>query len=210
MGMKVTKYIHSCLLIEIDGKNILIDPGNYSYESKTLDINNLDKLDFLLITHEHPDHMYAPFIKEIIVRFPNLLIITNPSAKEILSKEGITATIKGSEFIKVEEAPHERVFSTQPPENVLFNVSNQITHPGDSLHFTSRTPVLALPVQAPWCSLTQAVELAVSLKPEVVLPIHDWHWNETAREAFYKRLETYFATQGIKFIGLKTGEEVTI
>lgn len=210
MFMEVTKYIHSCLLIEIDGKNILIDPGNYSYESKTLNINNLKKLDYLLITHEHPDHMYVPFIKELTGKFPNLPIITNPSGKEALSKEGITATTKGSEFIKVEDVPHERVFGTEPPQNILFNMGDILTHPGDSLHFTAHTPILALPVQAPWCSLTQAVELAVSLKPEVILPIHDWHWNETARETFYKRLETYFATQGIKFIGLKTGEKVTL
>lgn len=210
MVMEVTKYIHSCLLIEIDGKNILIDPGNYSYESKTLDINNLDRLDYLLVTHEHPDHMYVPFIKEITARFSSLPIITNPSAKELLNKEGITAISDGSEFITVERAPHEKLFWTEPPQNILFNIGNMLTHPGDCLHFTSHTPILALPLQAPWCSLTQAVELAVSLKPEVILPIHDWHWNEVAREAFYKRLETYFATQGIKFVGLKTGEKVTI
>lgn len=210
MDMEVTKYIHSCLLIEIDGKNILIDPGNYSYESKTLDINNLDRLDYLLITHEHPDHMYIPFIKEITGRFPNLPIITNPSTKEVLSKEGIIATSEGTEFIKTEIIPHEKVFGTEPPQNVLFNVGDMFTHPGDCLHFTSHTPILALPVQAPWGSLTQAVELAVSLKPEVILPIHDWHWNEAAREAFYKRLQNYFANQGIKFIGLKTGEKVSI
>lgn len=208
--MKVTKYIHSCLVVETDGKKVLIDPGNYTYEAKVLNIDTLGKLDYLLITHEHPDHMYIPFIKEILAIFPNLPVITNSSARAVLSKEGITAEENSPEFIKTETVLHERVFGTEPPENMLFNVGNSLTHPGDSLHFTSKTPILALPVQAPWCSLTQAVELGESFKAQVILPIHDWHWNDIAREAFYKRLEGYFASKGIKFIGLKTGETVSI
>lgn len=208
--MKVIKYIHSCLLLEIGDKKILIDPGNYSYEEKVLNINSLDKLDYLLITHEHADHMYIPFIKEILNKFPEVPIITNSSAKDLLEKERITCSLKRSDFIKMEVIPHERVFGSEPPQNILFNVGGQITHPGDSLNFNLKTRVLALPVQAPWCSLTQAVEFAVLQKPEVILPIHDWHWNENAREAFYKRLDIYFASHGIKFISLNAGGTVSI
>lgn len=208
--MEITKYIHSCLLIETDGKRILIDPGNYTYDSKALDINALEKLDYLLITHEHPDHMYIPFIQEILAKFPDLSILTNPSAQGKLSAEGIKSTTDSLDIIKIQTVPHERVFATDPPENILFNIADTLTHPGDSLHFTSTTPVLALPIQAPWCSLTQAVEFAVSLKPQVILPIHDWHWNDLARAAFYKRLEGYFAQNGIKFLSLETGQKVTI
>lgn len=210
MIMEITKYIHSCLLIEVDSKRLLIDPGNYTYESKTLDINVLEELNYLLITHEHPDHMYIPFIQEILARFPNLAILTNISAQEKLSAEGIKSTTDSLDIIKIQTVPHERVFGTESPANILFNIADTLTHPGDSLHFTSQTPVLALPVQAPWCSLTQTVEFAVSLKPQVVLPIHDWHWNDMARAAFYKRLDGYFTQQGIKFLSLETGQKVVV
>lgn len=208
--MEITKYVHSCLLVEINGKRILIDPGNYTYDSKTLDINALERLDYLLITHEHLDHMYIPFIQKILAKFPNLSIVTNPSAQEKLNAEGIKSTTDSLDIIKVQRAPHERVFASDPPENILFNIADTLTHPGDSLHFTSQTPVLALPVQAPWCSLTQAVEFAVLLKPQVVLPIHDWHWNDVARAAFYKRLDGYFTQHGIKFLSLETGHKVVV
>lgn len=208
--MEITKYIHSCLLIKIKGKTILIDPGNYTYDSKALDINTLKKLDYLLITHEHPDHMYIPFIKEILAKFPDLSIVTNPSAQGKLSAEGIKSTTDSVGIIKIQKIPHERVFATDPPENILFNIADILTHPGDSLHFTYQTPVLALPVQAPWCSLTQAVEFAGSLKPQVILPIHDWHWNDIARAAFYKRLAEYFAKAGIKFLSLETGQKEVV
>lgn len=208
--MEITKYVHSCLLININGKTILIDPGNYSYDSKALDINILEKLDYLLITHEHPDHMYLPFIQEILAKFPDLTIVSNSSVQGKLSAEGIKSTTDSVDIIKVQIVGHERVFGTEPPANMLFNIADTLTHPGDSLHFTSQTPILALPIQAPWCSLTQAVEFAISLKPQVILPIHDWHWNDVARTAFYKRLEEYFAKNGIKFLSLETGQKVVI
>lgn len=154
--MEVTKFIHSCLLVEIEGKKILFDPGNYTAEANVLDVNNLDNLDYLLITHEHPDHMYIPLIKKILNKFPSLQIITNPSAKALLEKEGISASIEPTDLIKVEKVPHERVFGSEAPANVLFKVGD-FTNPGDSFHFSSSTKVLALPLQAPWGSLTQAV-----------------------------------------------------
>lgn len=61
-----------------------------------------------------------------------------------------------------------------------------------------------------WGSTTAAVELAERLKPKVIIPIHDWHWNEQAREWMYQRLEKYFESLGIKFLGLETGQQVEI
>jgi L-ascorbate metabolism protein UlaG (beta-lactamase superfamily) len=208
--MEVTKYIHSCLLVKTDGKTILIDPGEFTYSSKTLNINTIDTLDYLLITHEHADHMHLPFIKEILERFPNVKILTNSSVKNLLAKEGINSEIESTEFINIETVPHEKVFGIEVPKNVKFRIGNELTHPGDSFHFSSSTRILALPLQAPWGTLTEAVELAESLKPEVILPIHDWHWNDQARESFYKRLVIYFEDKGIRFIPLKTGEPITI
>jgi len=48
------------------------------------------------------------------------------------------------------------------------------------------------------------------IKLQIILPIHDWHWNNQAREAFYKRLKVYFGNIGIDFIELKTGQTVSL
>lgn len=209
--MKISKHVHSCLLIEDQGKTVLVDPGVYSYEEKAPDLNSITKLDLILITHEHEDHLYTPFLKEILAKFPDTPIITNTAIVEILGKEGIEAKSEGNEIVQLQEAPHEHVFGVpQMPKNVLFKIFGKLTHPGDSLHFNLETEVLALPVQAPWTSLTGAVEKALELKPKVIVPIHDWHWNEDARGAFYSRLEKFFSEKGIDFKPLKTGESVEI
>ncbi|OGE45560.1 hypothetical protein A3B39_05110 [Candidatus Daviesbacteria bacterium RIFCSPLOWO2_01_FULL_37_10] len=206
--MKITKFVHSCLLIEEDRKKILIDPGNYSEE--VLDLSVLSDLSYLLISHEHPDHMYLPLIKKILEKFPEVKIVSNQSAAGILGKEGITVGTNGDGFIQMEEVPHEKVFGSTPPQNVLFRINGKLTHPGDSFQFTSTTEILTLPLQAPWGSTTEAVELAERLNPKVIIPIHDWHWNDIARENMYKRLEEYFAALSIRFIGLEDGATVEV
>jgi hypothetical protein len=61
-------------------------------------------------------------------------------------------------------------------------------------------------VQAPWGSTVNAVKLALELKPRYVIPIHDWHWNEQAREGMYKNLENIFKQNEITFIKAVNGE----
>ena len=206
--MQITKFVHSCLLIEEDSKKILIDPGNYSEES--LGVNSLNGLDYLLITHEHPDHMYLPLIKKTLEKSPEVKIISNPSVAGILGNEGIKASTDGDKFIKLEEVPHEKIWMGKPVQNVKFIVTGKLTHPGDSHTFTQTTEILALPIQAPWGSTTAAVELAEKLKPKIIIPIHDWHWKDEARENMYKRLAEHFAALSIKFTGLEDGVTINI
>lgn len=209
--MKISKHVHSCLLVEDDGKVVLIDPGEYTYNEKALDISKLENLDLILYTHEHPDHFFAPFLKESLAKFPGTSIITNSSIVEFLKKENIEASSAGNDLVELVEVPHEHVFGvTQMPKNVLFKIFGKLTHPGDSLHFNLETDILALPVQAPWTSLTVAAEKALEWKPKIIVPIHDWHWNEAARNAFYQRLNKFFGEKGIEFKELKTGEIVEV
>ena len=50
--MKITKFGHSCLLVEENGVRILFDPGSYSTAQ-----NDVKNIDVVLITHEHSDHV---------------------------------------------------------------------------------------------------------------------------------------------------------
>src|SRR3954453_23776641 len=51
--MRITKFGHSCVRLEHDGKVVVIDPGMFT------DPEAIDGADAVLITHEHPDH-YQP------------------------------------------------------------------------------------------------------------------------------------------------------
>ncbi len=206
--MRISKRVHSCLLIEEQGKAVLIDPGNYTAQENALDLGKLEKLNFLLITHEHQDHMEIPLIKEIAQKFPDVEIISNFSVAEILSKEGLQVSTQGNAFIEVQDAPHEKLLGGTAPQNVLFRIFGKLIHPGDSLSFGSTTEILALPIQAPWGSMVQAVEKAAQLKPRIVIPIHDWHWRDEARKRLYQMAGSYLKEKGIELRGLEIGEKL--
>jgi len=208
--MIISKHLHSCLLIQENNTTVLIDPGIFTYEAKALDLEKLSQLDYLLITHEHPDHFHLPFIKELVAKFPKVTIISNPSVVSLLQKENITATTEGNDIIKVTPVPHERVFDNEAPQNVLFEVFGKLGHPGDSMSFTTDKEILALPLLGPSWMITQAVEKALALKPKIVLPIHDQHWRDEYRLQYYDRLKTFFAAKGIQFKNMETAVETTM
>lgn len=198
--MKVAKYLHSCLLVEEKGVAVLIDPGIYTYQEKVLNLDLIERVDYLLITHEHGDHFYIPLIKEVLTKFPEVKIISNSSVVGFLNKENIKAISAGNEFVQLKNMLHVRLLDSLAPENTVFTLFNKLTHPGDCISFDKTTDVLAMPIQAPWGSMVECCEKAVSLKPRVVIPIHDYHWRDEVREGIYKRLEIYFGKAGIRFL----------
>ena len=206
--MKIAKYFHSCLLVEEQDKIILIDPGVFSVQA--LEQAKLSKLDYLLFTHEHPDHMHLPFVRGLVAKFPEVKIITNPSIVEILKNENIEATSTGDDIVTLEPANHERLWDKTPPENVVITIFNKLTHVGDSLHFSKTADVLALPITAPWGSTTEAVNKSLEVNPKVIIPIHDWMWKDEIRKGMYERLTGFFQEKGIEFKGLETGESVEV
>ena len=205
--MKVSKHVHSCLLVEDEGKTVLLDPGNYSYEEKALPTESLTKLDAIGITHDHMDHMYIPWIKELIAKFPQVQIFSNSAVKESLGKEGIQVNTLGNEYLKMEQIPHEKIFGvTHMVLNVKITLFGKFATVGDSLTFDKSPEILALPIQAPWGSTTWAVDTALKVKPEVIIPIHDWHWKDNVRESMYGRLEQLFGQHNIRFLKAETGQ----
>lgn len=204
--MKISKHLHSCLLIEDHGKTVLIDPGNYSVEGGALTLEQLTKLDAICITHEHMDHMYVPFIKQLVEKFPNVQIFGTNSIVSILNKENITASSEGNEFVKLAPVPHEKIFMGPSPENNMVTLFDKIATPGDSLTFEHSPEVLALPITAPWGDTTWATETALKVKPKVIIPIHDWHLRDEARKGMYGWLEQFFAKHNIRFLKPETGQ----
>lgn len=208
--MKISKHLHSCLLIEENEKTILIDPGSFTYQEKALDISKINQLDNIVITHEHADHFHFPFIQELLQKFPTVQIITNPSVSELLKEKNIPSSINSTNDLQNFEVKHEKIWMGEAPQNYQFDVFNKLTHPGDSLSFASTKEILALPITAPWGSTTWAVETALKLQPKIIIPIHDWHWKDEVRLSMYSGLQKFFEEKGIRFIPLETNQIIEL
>jgi len=212
--MKITKFVHSCLLVEMPApvnRTVLFDPGSMSQAA--LDIGQLEFLDDIIITHQHSDHYHLPLIRELVAKFPSVRITAPSEVKQQLELEGIQATDQPSEGISFFDSPHEIIkplLPADPPQEVGVHYLQMLTDPGDSHSFHETMPILALPMQAPWGTPVEATRLALELKPQHIIPIHDWHWSDEARAWYYDTAQKVFAEQGITFHSMETGKPIVI
>lgn len=207
--MKITKYVHSCLLVETPDRVAIFDPGAMSYSS--FKVEGLAKLDDIFITHIHEDHLHMPFLKELIAKFPRARITAPAEVVEKLKAEGLTAQSSPPEGVAFFDSPHESVEPLFPqPEEIGLHYLDKLSDPGDSHSFSETKAILALPITAPWGSAIKALNLAIQLKPKYVIPIHDWHWNDEARKQMYDGFAKVMDGEGITMMKPETGQTMTI
>jgi len=208
--MKITKFVHSCLLVETPGRVALFDPGIFSAEA--LNPDGLARLDDIFITHEHPDHFSLELVKKLAQKFPHARITSTAPVVAQLAKVGIKASNDPPAGVSFFDSPHASKAPLMPvrPEELGIHYLSQLSHPGDSHQFKETKDILALPVTAPWGTSFKAISLACELKPKHVLPIHDWHWRDEARLMMYDRFEQVLGQQGITFHKLQTGQPIEV
>lgn len=73
--MKITKLLHSCLLIEKNGKKLLIDPGDMSFFEKKILPEDIGGVDIIIFTHQHRDHFYPDVLKDILSRKQAMVLV---------------------------------------------------------------------------------------------------------------------------------------
>jgi len=214
--MKIQKLLHSCLLIEEGDTRILIDPGSWTFETGALKVSDIPRVDAVFITHPHADHCFVPAIKEFVAR-DGCKVVCNSDIVEVLKQEriettqiSIPETITISDFTVTSTVGAHEPLPVPVPLNNGFYINHRLFHPGDCTSFEKNIltipEVLALPILAPWGTLTRAAELAIALKPKHVIPIHDGF----VKQSFHGVLEDIFSKTEIQFHPLKPGEILEI
>ncbi len=205
--MKITKYGHACLLIEDNGKRLLIDPGSFA----ELKVEGIGPVDVIAITHEHGDHVVADLIRALKPK----AVISGSAVKEMLAKEQIEAqvlpagqaqTIEGF-TIEAFAAQHEAI-PFPPPENMAYFINNRLLHTGDS-YFTDGLPqpeILAVPTQGPWAKAVDSIAFASKLKPKVAIPVHNGLYKTEISEMFDGWIGGKLTEAGIDYKYLGVGE----
>jgi L-ascorbate metabolism protein UlaG (beta-lactamase superfamily) len=147
--MKITKYIHSCLLVETPELSLLIDPGKFTADSKLLNLAGVDRLDYIILTHEHMDHYDLPYLQVLTKEKPQAKIIAPEELVQKIKLDGIanpiSATAEGN--IEIFKAPHESLPLGLPiPPNIGVHIEGKLTHPGDAWDIPATREILALPL----------------------------------------------------------------
>jgi L-ascorbate metabolism protein UlaG (beta-lactamase superfamily) len=193
-------------------RTALFDPGVMSEQS--LDVSKLEYLDDIVITHIHPDHLSMDLVKKLVAKFPEVQITSTPEVVELLKTAGIKASTEAPEGMEFFDSPHEALPSMAPvPQQIGVHYLDKLSHPGDSHSFDKdfgTKAILAMPMTAPWGSMVKAVNIILELKPQHVIPIHDWHWRPEALQSMYPALENLFKEKGITFHNLVDGEPIVL
>jgi len=216
--MRITKFAHSCLLVEEGKTKILIDPGRYCFIEGKMQPEDFPDFNVLLFTHEHPDHLDVENLPKIIGK-RSVEIFTNASVAKILLHHSFKSQIlapskeilvKGVS-IQATSAPHGIASKPEEtPENIGFLISKRFLHPGDSLKPDLKTvEILALPITAPWLTQREFVLSVKEVSPKIVVPIHDAMIKEWFRVP-YERLQKTSEESNFKVAELKFRESFEI
>lgn len=206
--MKLTKFGHSCVLVETERGTALFDPGAWS----NVALATISQLDDVFISHGHADHIDAAQLGAVVAKFPAVRITAPTEVITMLHQQGfVQAADVAPNGAMLFVSPHEgHLPFLDPPEEIGIHYAGVYSHPGDSHSFRETMPILGLPVQAPWGSMMGAIDLALRLKPQYVLPLHDWHWHKEARAWAYERMEQIFKQYGITFLKPVNGQAIEV
>lgn len=216
--MKITKFVHSCLLVEQSSRAIIVDPGNYSWQSGLVDEAKLIGIDAVVITHGHPDHMYQEFVEAINKQSPDAVWYGPKDVVAQLADWNISANTQSSdsdvEFIESAHADLSPWFPSQP-DHTSYLLFGDVLIGGDCHMLTDgrSAKIFAGAVNGgPWGGVVSFAKMVEGMqnRPKNVVPLHDWHWNDAAREAIYERLPEVMSQLGVAFTALESGvtEEV--
>jgi L-ascorbate metabolism protein UlaG (beta-lactamase superfamily) len=180
--MRITHLGHACLLVEVGGQRILVDPGTFASR-----FAGVDGLDVILVTHQHADHLDLQRLPALLELNPQARLYAEPQAAAVMGESGIDAehTVAGKAltFGPVQVMPvgdkHALINEALPRIGNLGVVLRaqgepSLFHPGDAYDGEpGQVDILALPLNAPWTPSRDTIAFARRISPGACIPIHD-------------------------------------
>lgn len=174
--VQMTKYTHSCVRLERDGRALVIDPGVWSEPAA------LVAASAVLITHEHADHINAERLVAALAADPVPTVYAPAAVADSLAGLGdrVVQVAPGDRFtavgfdVQVVGGRHAEIYEGLPGcDNVGFVVDG-LYHPGDALIVPNvAVDTLLVPACAPWLKLAEALDFVRAVRPRRAHPIHD-------------------------------------
>jgi L-ascorbate metabolism protein UlaG (beta-lactamase superfamily) len=195
--MRLTHIGHSCLLLEIAGVRVLIDPGAFTHG-----FEELTDLDAVLVTHAHLDHYDAERLPQLLEANDEARLVAEPEVAAELRRTGLDAaalhpgesTSVGPLTVSAVGGLHAVIhddIARIGNVGIVFAAEGEPTffHPGDSYETAPEgVDVLGVPLSAPWAALKETVDFVRAVAPRVAVPIHDGILNPTGRGVYLRNL----------------------
>lgn len=207
--VKITRMGHAAVLIEASETRVLIDPGNLS----TAEAFELEGLDGILVTHQHPDHLDPERIGALLERNAGATLLCDPETAEVVEHGAWTShthddqTYVGGLTVLGVGAQHAVIVPQLPRitnTGVLVSAEGEPTlfHPGDSYeHAPDGVDVLALPLSAPWAKISETVDFVARVSPATLFPVHDSAISERAYGTYWGHVQNFGGVEDARRLG---------
>ncbi len=207
--MTITKYIHSCVLLEKDGQQLLFDPGKFSFIDGRVTPDTFATVSYVIITHDHPDHLDIQALKQIVA-LSRAEVWSTGEVAEKLRPEGIAVNeLREGDFqlgpfaLTAIEVPHEPILADQIPRMFAFLIDGRILNTADSFSDTllafRGVELLMTPVMAPFLTELTVARFVEAMQPKQLLPLHDGYAKPFFVTQRYDNYGPYFEKRGIHF-----------
>ncbi|MEM4566723.1 MAG: metal-dependent hydrolase [Sulfolobales archaeon] len=190
---RITWYGHACTLVELNGVKLLVDPWvtnpSSPYRSVEEFAKDVGSIDYLVVTHDHGDHVGNAV--ELLQRFKNSKLLgifelandlgVQAGASERVIGANIGGPIKLGSITAVLTPAHHSSSRGDPVGVVLMGVEGSVYHAGDTGLFAEMSligelydiTVALLPIGGHYTMGVKEATKAVSLlRPKYVIPIH--------------------------------------
>lgn len=200
--MKVTKLEHATLVLEKDGKTLILDPGFY-----TRPMDDYRNVVAVVITHNHDDHVHEDQIERILKDNPDAIILGTQEVAARLAPRKVTAVHHG-DFYEVGPftaeffgSMHIEIHRSIPLiQNCGVMINDTLFYPGDNYVTPDRkVQYLACPASAPWLKIGEVIDYVAAVKPENCFPTHNIHLSEQGSQLNNGRIKQVVEEHGGKF-----------
>jgi len=211
--MKLTKYEHACLVLEISGDKLIIDPGAF-----TMPLGDIGDVIAVVITHEHPDHWTPEQLGRILARNPDAKIYGPAGVKlaaadfEIIESHDGDSVEVGPFTLDFYGERHAVIHSSIPViDNVGIMVNQTLFYPGDAFTIPP-VPVdtLAVPAGAPWLKIAESMDYVTAVAPKRSFPTHEMVLSVIGKNMANDRIESMTRAGGGEFFALEPGESLDL
>jgi L-ascorbate metabolism protein UlaG (beta-lactamase superfamily) len=200
--MKVTKYAHSCVLVEDHGLALMFDPGAYSELPEELPF-----VDIVLITHKHFDHLNVDNLSLLAHKNPAIKIVCNSEvAAEIAQLDFNLEIVEQGQSLELDNLvveafgkDHAVIHASMPTiANTGYLINQKLWYPGDNLTVLPKpAEILLLPIVAPWSKISETMDFVAASSAQVVIPVHDGFLKFGG--PFYSMMKQWCTDRGMQF-----------
>lgn len=206
--MKLTKWEHALLQIEVEGAQLIIDPGMYSQLPETQNVVAIT------LSHVHDDHSFADHLDTLLQRHPEAKIFGTAEVCEKLASFEIQRVFHGDHY---EVGPfsldffgdlHQEIHRSIPlVQNFGVMVNDELYYPGDSYTIPeTKVHTLACPSSAPWLKVSDVMDFLDQIRPDRCFPTHNALLSDVGHQLYNSRIAQITQQHDGEFRFLAPGE----